>query len=96
MAESSPRAKRHTDYVQVMPLRTPSPRDGAPSLQTFAEEHVRADLSEPEPDGYVRISKEQAEELVKEIDDYANSWGPLLEVDKTLATELRAVLDTWE
>ena len=96
MTESSPRAKRHIDYVQVMPLRTPSPSDGAPSLQTFAEEHVRADLSEPEPDGYVRISKQQAEELLKEIDDYVNAWGPLLEVDETLATELRAVLDAWD
>ena len=79
-----------------MPLRTPSPSDGAPSLQTFAEEHVRADFSEPEPDGYVRISKKQAEELLKEIDDYVSAWGPLLDVDTTLAAELRAVLDTWE
>ena len=30
------------------------------------------------------------------MDDYVNSWGQLLEVDKRLATELRAVLDTWE
>lgn len=96
MTESSPRAKRHSDYVQVVPLRTPSPEAGAPSLQTFAEERIRTELSEPEPDGYVRISKEQAAELLKEIDDYGETWGPLLEDDETLAAELRAVLDAWE
>ena len=74
----------------------PGPEAGAPSLQTFAEERIRTELSEPEPDGYVRISKEQAAELLQEIDDYVETWGPLLEDDETLAAELRAVLDGWE
>ena len=96
MAETHPRAKRHSDYVQVAPLGTPSPKPGDPSLQTFAAEEIRVNLSEPEPDGYIRISKAQAEELLPVIDDFAARYGPLLEVDATLTAELRELLDGWD
>lgn len=96
MAETDPRAKRHSDYVQVLPLRTSSSGQGAPSLQTFASEEIRVNLIEPEPDGYIRISKEQAEQLLPVIDDYTARYGPLLEVDATLAMELRELLDGWD
>jgi hypothetical protein len=96
MAETSPRAKRHSDYVQIVPLRTSSPEHGVPSLQTFAAEELRANLSEPERDGYIRISKAQAEELLPVIDDYVLRYGPLLESDKTLAAEVRNLLANWD
>jgi hypothetical protein len=96
MAEIDPRAKRHSDYVQIVPLRTSSPEHGVPSLQTFAAEELQANFSEPEPDGYIRISKAQAEELLPVIDDYAARFGPLLELDKTLAAELRDLLANWD
>jgi hypothetical protein len=96
MDETNPRAKRHSDYVQIVPLRTSSPEHSVPSLQTFAAEELQANLSEPEPDGYIRISKAQAEELLPVIDDYLARWGPLDELDKTLVMELRELLDDWE
>jgi hypothetical protein len=96
MAETYPQAKRHSDYVQIVPLQTPSPDHGVPSLQTFAAEELQANLSEPEPDGYIRISKEMAEELLTVMDDYVARWGPLSDLDKTLAWELRELLDDWE
>jgi hypothetical protein len=96
MAEIYPRAKRHSDYVQIVPLQTPSPDHGVPSLQTFASEELQANLSEPEPDGYIRISKAQAEELLPVIDNYVVRFGPLLELDKTLAAEVRDLLANWD
>ncbi len=96
MAGTHPRAKRHSDYVQIVPLRTSSPEPGVPSLQTFAAEELRANLSEPEPDGYIRIAKAQAEELLEVMGDYVTSWGPLLEDDETLAAELRDLLENWD
>ena len=95
MTEISPRAKRHLDYVQVAPLLTPRPANGGSSLRAFAEAHLETDLSEPEPDGYTRITKEKAEELLVEMDSYVATWGPLVEADATLESELRAVLDSW-
>ena len=96
MSDPHPLAKRHVDYVQIVRLRTSSPKPGVPSLQTFAEEQLRATLSEPEPDGYTRISKQQAEELVSVIDDYAVRFGPLLANDRMLIAQLRDLLSTWE
>lgn len=93
---SDPFARRHADYVQVVRLRTPSPKGGGPSLETFAEEHIRTDLSEPEADGYVRISKENAQELLDAVDDYVKAWGPLLDEDTRLVAELREILAAWE
>jgi hypothetical protein len=96
MAETYPRAKRHSDYVQIMPLRTPSPKEDVPSLQAFASAELETNLQEPEPDGYIRISKAQAEELLTVMDDYVARWGPLNELDKTPASELRELLDDSE
>ena len=96
MGETDLRAKRHSDYVQIVPFETPSSADGAPSLQTFASEELQANLTEPEPDGYMRISKVQAEELLPVIEDYVVRYGRLLESDTVLTEELRELLDGWE
>ncbi len=98
MAEIHPNAKRHADYVQIVPLRTeadPLEHPEAPSLKTFAEEKLRVDLS-PEPDGYARISMADAEDLLIRMDEYVNSWGPLSENDRKLAAEVREILDASE
>ena len=94
MAADELLAKRHVDYVQVAKLQTPA-SDGVPSLQTFAAEELRATL-EPEPDGYARITKEQAEELLAVLADYAGRFGRLLEHDELLISQLRDLLSDWE
>ena len=91
---SDPLAKRHADYVQIVPPRTPA-RSGGPSLHIFAEEELRAAL-EAEPDGYARISKEQAEALLPVIDEYVVRYGPLVEEDELLVAELHELLDGWQ
>jgi len=89
-----PLAKRHVDYLQIVELQTQAAEAGDPSLLTFVREELR-DPMETEPDGYTRITKEQAEELVTLADDYAERYGALTDDDATLVSELRSVLDGW-
>jgi len=94
MTADKPLAKRHSDYVQVAKLQTPA-SDGVPSLHTFAAEELRETL-EPEPDGYARITKEQAEELLRAIADYAGRFGRVIDHDELLVAQLRDLLTDWE
>ena len=62
---------------------------------TFAQEELQSHF-EAEPDGYVRISKEQAQELVAVTEEYVRRYGPLEESDGDLVAELRTLLADWE
>jgi hypothetical protein len=83
------------DKVQVVPLRTIYHDRTTGRWQTLAalvEERMSFALPDAAPNGYLTLSREQAERLRDVLEFDGHFLPPLLEADRETVAELRRVL----
>ncbi len=90
-----PRARIVGNKIQVVPLRTIHHDRTTGTWQTLAAlvgERLTFDLPHAGPNGYITLSRRQAEQLRDVLELDGHFLPPLLEADRDTVTELQRVL----